>query len=99
MTVFNYLCCKEGKTMRPLLCLILCLLSLLVTPQSVLSVSPLHNLCLLLLLQYLRLISKEYRSTVFKGLTDRFATRCKTAGWKLLEKSFSRLFLSPCLES
>jgi hypothetical protein len=22
MTVFNYLCCKEGKTMRPLLCLI-----------------------------------------------------------------------------
>ncbi|KAL3597682.1 hypothetical protein D5086_009319 [Populus alba] len=28
--------------------------------------------------QYLRLISKEYRSTVFKGLTDQFAARCKT---------------------
>ncbi|KAJ7001738.1 hypothetical protein NC653_011978 [Populus alba x Populus x berolinensis] len=64
---------------------------------SALCLSPSHS-CLLLLPQYLRLISKEYRSTVFKGLTDQFAARCKT-GWKLLEKSFSRLFLSLCLES
>ncbi|KAG6779806.1 hypothetical protein POTOM_016206 [Populus tomentosa] len=64
--------------MRTLLCFIFVSSVLLVTPQSVLSVSPLHNLCLLLLPRYLRLISKEYRSTVFKGLTDRFAARCKT---------------------
>ncbi|KAJ6927673.1 hypothetical protein NC651_011643 [Populus alba x Populus x berolinensis] len=35
-------------------------------------------------IDYLRLSSKEYRSTVFKGLTDRFAARCKTVDLELL---------------